>query len=343
METIKLGNTEVGANDKCLVFAEIGAMYESLQDMKKLICLCKEAGADAVKIQTFKAENLALPGSEFTLENGLTISQFDFFKQYEISAKAHHSLFKYAEEIDIMMFSTPSHFEDVELLEELGTPFYKTGSDDLTNLPFLKYIGKKNKPVILSTGMSTLSEIETAIHTVKRTGNDQIILMQCTTSYPSIPENANLKVIETLKTTFGLPVGYSDHVPGILPSVLAASMGACAVEKHMTLDRKLKRPDYEVSAEPDELHQIIQHIRMIPVLKGSGIKSIAPSEKKWRRNARKSLVASKNIKKGNLFTENNIGIMRPGSGIHPGHLEFVLGRKALKSIPKHQMISKDMF
>jgi len=327
----------------CHIFVEIGAMYESIEGMKKLIRLSRKAGVDGVKIQTFQAAKLALPGAEFELSDGRIISQYDFFKKYEISKKNHRILFDYAKKQNILLFSTPSHVDDVDFLEELGTPLYKTGSDDLTNYPFLKYIGKMGKPVILSTGMSTIAEIEEAVKTIIQTGNKQITLMQCTTSYPSKPEHANLNVMQTLKKAFGFPVGYSDHIPGIFPSVLAASMGASIIEKHITLDRNLQRPDHEVSIEPDELENLVKQVRMIPKLQGSSVKTVSPDEERWRINARKSLVSAKRIKAGGIFSHDNIKIMRPGTGIHPRHIEFIIGKPATREIPANQLILKDMF
>jgi sialic acid synthase SpsE len=181
------------------------------------------------------------------------------------------------------------------------------------------------------------------VDTVRKTGNDQLILLHCTVSYPVSPKFANLNIINTLHQAFNLPVGYSDHVFGIFSSVLAASMGACVIEKHFTLDRSLKRADYQVSLEPPELQKMIEQIRLIPILKGKSIKKTYPNEEKWRKNARKSITASKDIKKGERLDYNNLKIIRPGTGIHPKYLTFLIGRTLLKDINKNEIIPEDAF
>jgi sialic acid synthase SpsE len=316
-------------------------MYEDIGGMKELIKASKEAGADAVKIQTYQAEKLALPGAIFQFEDGSAMAQLDFFKQYEISRDNHKILFDYAKELNIPFFSTPSHYEDVDFLESLDVPAFKTGSDDLTNYPFLAYIASKGKPMIVSTGMATMAEVELAVNAVLQTGNDQLILLHSTISYPPEPEFANLNIINTLRQAFGLPIGYSDHIFGVFSSVLAASMGACVIEKHVTLDRKLKRADYQVSLEPDELKSMVEQIRLINILRGSSIKKVYPPEVKWRKNARKSIVAARNLKPGEIIGQKDIKIMRPGTGIHPQYLNFVVGKTLKKEIMHNEIIPED--
>lgn len=341
MLTINIGSKKIGNNQPCFIISEIGAMYEDLHGMKELIKVSKQSGADAVKLQTYTAENMALKDAIFELDDGRKISQFDFFKKHEITKEDHKSLFKYADEIGIIIFSTPSHFQDVDLLHELGVSAYKTGSDDLTNYPLLEYIAKKGKPMFISTGMSNISEVEEAVKVITRTGNQQLILLHCTVSYPPSPEYANLNIINTLKNAFDLPVGYSDHVLGTIPSVLAVSMGACAVEKHVTLNRHSKRPDYQVSLEPSELNEMVQQIRLVPILRGASVRKVYSTEEKWRRNARKSLVAARKIKKGNKLKKDDVKIMRPGTGIHPKYLKFMIGRSFKRDININEIIPKD--
>jgi N,N'-diacetyllegionaminate synthase len=343
MKNIIIGDKRIGTEEPCFVISEIGAMYEDLNGMKELIKKSKEAGADAVKLQTYKADTIALPGAKFEFEDGRTMSQYDFFKQYEISENDHVTLFDYAKNLGIIIFSTPSHVDDVDLLDELGAPAYKTGSDDLTNYPFLEYIAEKGKPMIVSTGMSDISEVDKAVNTVRKTGNDQLILLHCTVSYPVSPKFANLNIINTLHQAFNLPVGYSDHVFGIFPSVLAASMGACVIEKHFTLDRELKRVDYQVSLEPHELQKMIEQIKLIPILKGESFKKTYPNEEKWRKNARKSITASRNIKKGETLNYDNMKIIRPGTGIHPKYMKFIIGKTVKRDLNENQIIPEDAF
>lgn len=341
MKTITIDNTGVGPGQPCFIISEIGAMYEDIEGMKKLIKASKDAGADAVKIQTYRAETIALPGAEFEFEDGSRMSQFDFFKQYEISREDHKNLFDYARKIGITMFSTPSYYDDADFLDELDVPAFKTGSDDLTNYPFLEYIARKGKPMIVSTGMATLGEVEEAVNTILKTGNDQLILLHCTTSYPPETRYANLNIMKTLQLAFDVPVGYSDHIPGIFSSVLAASMGAYVIEKHVTLDRNLKRQDYQVSIEPSELKEMVDQIRLIPVLQGQSVKKVFPQEEKWRRNARKSLVAERNMKSGEILRREDIKIIRPGSGIHPRYLDMFAGKTLKKDLAENEVISKD--
>ena len=341
MPEIKIANSIISHNKSQYIISEIGGMYENIDGMKELIKASKEAGVDAVKIQTYQAEKLALPGAIFQFEDGSTMSQLDFFNHYEISQDNHKILFDYARELEIPLFSTPSHYDDVDFLESLDVPAFKTGSDDLTNYPFLEYIAEKGKPMIVSTGMATLSEVELAVNTILQTGNDQLILLHSTISYPPEPQFANLNIINTLRQAFDLPVGYSDHIFGVFSSVLAASMGACVIEKHVTLDRKLKRIDCQVSLEPHELKEMVEQIRLISVLQGSSVKKVYPPEEKWRKNARKSLVAARDMKKGEVLRSQDIVIKRPGNGIHPRHLNFLVSRSLKKDLKKNEAFSWD--
>jgi sialic acid synthase SpsE len=340
-KTVVIGSSKAGGSQPCRVIAEIGAMYEDVDGMKALIKLSRDAGADFVKLQTYRADTISLPGAEFIFEDGSRMSQYDFFKRYEISRENHEILFAYARRIGIQIFSTPSYYDDVDFLDELQVPAFKTGSDDLTNYPFLEYIARKGKPMLVSTGMSTMGEVEAAVETILGTGNDQLILLHCTTAYPPEARYANLRVINTLSRAFGLPVGYSDHVPGTFSGALAASMGACLIEKHVTLDRALKRQDYQVSLEPRELAEMVSQIKLIPILQGQSIKKVYPQEEKWRRNARKSVVAARAMKKGRVLGPEDIKIIRPGTGIHPKYLTMLLGKTLKKDLAENEIIPHD--
>ena len=251
--------------------------------------------------------------------------------------------YNFSTRCDTIFFSTPSDYSDVDFLEELEVPAYKTGSDDLTNYPFLEYIAKKKKPMIVSTGMCTLGEVEEAVGTIMSTGNDQLILLHCTVSYPPKLEFANLNVIETLKQAFGFPIGYSNHIDNIFAPVIAVTLGASVVEVHFTLDRMLKRQDYQVAFEPEELKAMIEQVRMIPILKGSGVKSISEPEKKWRRNGRKSLISARSMKTGEIIQREDIKIMRPGTGFHVRDLNLLVGRTLKKDIRENEIIPFDAF
>lgn len=329
--------------DTPLVIAEIGANYGGIEIVKQMIRAAKICGADMVKFQTYRAETIATPGSYFTFEDGSRVSQFDFFKAYELTKEDHDVLDALCKELGIQWLSTPSHSTDLELLEKYDLPFYKTGSDDLTNLPFLRTIAETGRPMLVSTGMCTLGEIEAAVDTVLATGNQQLVLLHCVVSYPSKPEDANLRVIETLQKAFGLPVGLSDHTQDEFTSILATQMGAAVIEKHFTLNHALKLPDHEASLDPTQFGRLVERVKLVSKALGDGVKRILPTEQKWRQAARKSLFAAVDISAGTVITEQHIAIRRPSEGIHPHHLPLILGRVAKTFIPAGTLIQWNMF
>lgn len=326
-----------------LIIAEIGANYGGMDVVKDMVRSAAGCGVDLVKFQTYRAETIATPGSYFTLEDGSRISQFDYFKAHELSKDDHDVLDALCQELGIQWISTPSHTSDLELLANYNLPFYKTGSDDLTNLPFLRAIAETGTPMLVSTGMCTLSEIEAAVETVLATGNQHLVLLHCVVSYPSSPEDANLKVIETLQKAFGLPVGLSDHTQDELTSILATQLGAVVIEKHFTLDHALRLPDHEASLDPEQFGRLVARVKLVSKTLGDGVKRILPTEQKWRQVARKSLFAAVDIPAGTVITEQHIAIRRPSEGIHPHHLPLVLGRVAKAFIPAGMLIQWDMF
>lgn len=340
---IDIMDKSVGEGESVFFISEIGNAFENnIETAKKMIKMSAEAGADAVKFQTFKADTIADKESYFTFENGEKVSQYEFFKQNELSEENHYELMNFAKKEGILFLSTPSHKNDVDFLEELGVCAFKVGSDDLTNYPFLKYIAKKGLPMFVSTGMSTLGEIEDAVNTIKDTGNEDIVLMHCTVGYPISLENANLRIIKTLQEAFQVPVGYSDHTPGYIAPIVATMMGSVAVEKHFTLDRSHGGPDYEVACEPDELVQIIKNIRNVEKVLGSSTKRILEQEIKWRESARKSIFAAQDIKPGTLITEEMLAIKRPSNGISPKYLELIIGRESKEYIREDELITWEM-
>lgn len=326
-----------------LIISELGAKYASIDILKKMIKSSKDCGADFVKFQTYQAETISTPGSFFTMEDGSQISQYDFFKAYELTKEDHEELISYCQEMEIGWLSTPSHPQDVELLEKFDPVAYKTGSDDLTNLPFLKYIAEKQRPMIVSTGMCTLGEIEKAVETILGTGNKQLILLHCVVSYPSKPEDANLLAIETLQKAFGLPVGLSDHTQDEFTSILATQLGAAIIEKHFTLDHALKLPDHQASLDPEAFKKLVERVRLVPQALGNGVKTILETEKKWRSAARKSIFSTRNIKKGEVIQLTDLTIRRPADGIHPHYLELIVGRQATSDISANTLLTWNMF
>lgn len=326
-----------------LIIAEIGANYGGMDVVKEMVCAAAGCGIDMVKFQTYRAETIATPGSYFTLEDGRRVSQFEFFKAHELSEAHHDELDALCKELKIQWLSTPSHPSDLRLLEKYQLPFYKTGSDDLTNLPFLRVIAETGRPMLVSTGMSTLGEIEAAVKTVLDAGNQQLVLLHCVVSYPSRPEDANLRVIETLQKAFGLPVGLSDHTQDEFTSILATQMGAVVIEKHFTLDHALKLPDHEASLDPVQFRRLVDRVKLVSQALGDGVKRIMPTEEKWRQAARKSLCAATDIPAGTVIIERHIVIRRPSEGIHPHHLPLVLGKSAKTFIPAGTLLQWDMF
>ena len=325
-----------------IVIAEIGAKYGGMDTVVKAVRAAAVCGVDLVKFQTYRAETIGTPGSYFTFEDGSKVSQYDFFKEHELNEENHDQLNQLCCELGIKWISTPSHVTDLDLLEKYDLPFYKTGSDDLTNLPFLKAIAEKGRPMLVSTGMCTLGEIEAAVEAILSTGNQHLILLHCVVAYPSMPEDANLLVIETLRRAFGFPVGLSDHTQDELTSVLATQMGAVVIEKHFTLDHRLKLPDHEASLDPAQFQLLMQRISLVNKALGDGIKTILPIEMKWRKAARKSLYAAVDIDEGSVLTTQHIVIRRPSEGMHPHSLPLLIGRIARVSIRKGQLIRWEM-
>lgn len=335
---IRLGDRCIGPGQPVFVIAEIGANFSDPGEAQRMINAAAKAGCDAVKIQTFRADTLVKRGATFTLEDGSIVPQHDFFRTREISHQAHRELKACAEGAGLVFFSTPSHNEDVELLESIGVSLYKIGSDDLTNLPFIETVARTGKPVILSTGMCSLGEVEEAVGQVRASGNENLVLLHCLVGYPARLREANLRVIETLQRAFKVPVGFSDHTPGLLASTLAAALGACVIEKHFTLDRSASGPDNETSLEPPEMGELVRVLREVPEVLGSPVKRIQPGEMKWREAARKSLVAAKPIKAGERISAGMITVKRPGDGLHPRHFRDVLDRTALVDIPQDECL-----
>lgn len=325
-----------------LIIAEIGAKYASMDVIRDMIRSAKDCGADLVKFQTYQAETISTPGSFFTFEDGSRVPQYEFFKRYEFTREDHADLDAFCREVGIGWLSTPSHATDVDLLESFDPPAYKTGSDDLTNLPLLRYIAKQQRPMLVSTGMCTLGEIEKAVETILSTGNRQLVLLHCVVSYPSKAEDANLKVIETLQKAFGLPVGLSDHTQDEFTSVLAVQLGAALIEKHFTLDHALQLPDHQASLDPAQFKRLVDQVRMVPQSLGTGAKTILETEQKWRAAARKSLFTTREIKQGEVIQAADVTIRRPSDGIHPHQLELMIGRRATCDIPANSLLSWEM-
>lgn len=340
---IKIGNKSIEEGGPCFIIAEAGVNHNgSLKLAKKLVDTAKKAGVGAVKFQMFKSENLVTEKGEMANYQKKNIGkkerQLEMLKKLELSEKDFIELKQYCNKKKIIFLSTPHTEDAIDFLECL-VPVHKVASGDLTNSPFLEKVAKKKKPIILSTGMATLSEVKEAVNTIKKAGNNKIILLHCTTNYPCPLEEVNLKAMLTLKNEFNLPVGYSDHTLGILVPIIAITMGAQVIEKHFTLDKNLQGPDHKASLEPDELKEMVKKIREAEKALGEGVKKPTKSEEKIKKIARKSIIAKVDIPKGIKITKNMIIIKRPGKGIEPKYLSRVVGRIAKKNIRKDELIT----
>jgi N,N'-diacetyllegionaminate synthase len=327
------------------IIAEAGVNHNgSLELAKKLIDSAVGAGADAVKFQTFKAENVIskyAPKAEYQKQTTKQEeSQLLMVKKLELSYDDFKELKAYCDSKGIMFLSSPFDFESIDFLNELGLEIFKIPSGEITNLPYLERIGRLKKKVILSTGMADLGEIEDALDVLISSGTkkDNITVLHCNTEYPTPFEDVNLKAMITIKEAFNVKVGYSDHTPGIEIPIAAVTLGATIIEKHFTLDRKLPGPDHRASLEPDDLKVMVRAIKNIEKALGNGIKKPSPSEIKNMPIARKGIVANRKIKKGEFFTEENITVKRPGTGISPMRWYEVLGKVAPRDFEEDESI-----
>src|SRR3989344_2351397 len=339
---VKIGNKFIGENQPVFIIAEAGVNHNgSLAMAKKLVDAAKAAGADAIKFQTFKSEDLVTQGAgmaKYQEKNtGKKESQLSMLKKLELKNQDFIALKKYCDKKNIMFLSTAHKKDAVDFLNPL-MPAFKIASGDLTNVPFLQAVAKNKKPMIVSTGMADMKEIQEAVATIIKAGNQKIIVLHCTTNYPCPLKEVNLKAMITMKKKFGLPVGYSDHTEGIWVSVMAAAMGATALEKHFTLDKSLPGPDHKASLEPKGLQEMVDKVREVEKILGSGIKKPTASEKNIALVARKSIVAKKDILKGQKVTGNMLTVKRPGSGIEPKYLNKIIGKYAKEDIKKESLV-----
>lgn len=319
------------------IIAEAGVNHNGSLDLaKKLIDVAVEAGADAVKFQTFKAEKLVSKKAQKAEYQKQTTdaaeSQYDMIKKLELDEPAHRELIRYCGEKKIRFLSTPFDHESIELLDALGMEIFKIPSGEITNLPYLRHIGGLGKEVILSTGMADLGEIEDALDLLVSSGTpkEKITILHATTEYPCPMDEVNLRAMGTIASAFGIRTGYSDHTRGIEVPIAAVAMGASVIEKHFTLDRTMEGPDHKASLEPDELCAMVAAIRNIEKALGEGIKKPSPSEAKNMAVARKSIVAARPIRAGEVFTSENIAIKRPGTGISPMRYDEIVGERAAR-------------
>ena len=331
--------------NKVFVIAEAGVNHNgSVELAKKLIDVASESGADAVKFQTFKAEKLVSKNAQKADYQKQTTdtkeSQFDMIKKLELDMDTHKELMAYCKTKNILFLSTPFDHDSIELLNDLGLEIFKIPSGEITNLPYLRHIGKLNKKVILSTGMADIGEIEDALDVLYKAGTkkENITVLHANTMYPTPMEDVNLRAMITIGNTFDVAYGYSDHTLGIEIPTAAVAMGASCIEKHFTLDCTMEGPDHKASLEPHELKAMVEAIRNIELALGSSIKKPSKSETPNINIARKSIVAKCDIKKGQTLTENNLTIKRPGNGINPMRWDEIVGTVANKDYEYDEII-----
>ena len=329
-----------------IIIAEAGVNHNgSIELAKQLVDKAVEAGADYIKFQTFKAANLVTKNArqaEYQKKNlgSGDDTQYQMLKKLELSQEEHLELIDHCQQRGIHFFSTAFDFDSIEFLDSLHLNLWKIPSGEITNYPYIKQIAQKQGDVILSTGMSTAEDIQNAVDVLLKWGKvkEQITILHCNTEYPTPFEDVNLLAIQTIAKRFGTKVGYSDHTRGIEVPIAAVALGATVIEKHFTLDRNMPGPDHKASLEPDELKAMVSAIRNIEKALGSSEKKVTDSERKNIAIARKSIVAAKDIKKGEILTEENITVKRPGSGISPMRWEEVLGTKAIRDFQEDEII-----
>jgi len=325
--------------NKTFIIAEAGVNHNGSLDMAlEMVDAAVAAGADAIKVQTFKAEQIitaSAPKAGYQKRTtGSDESQLEMIRKLELNEAAHQKLFEYCKNKGILFLSSPFDLESIDLLNRLGMQTFKIPSGEITNLPYLRKLGVLKKKLIMSTGMADLGEIEDALVVLMKAGTtlEDITVLQCNTEYPTPFEDVNLKAMVTIKAAFpGIQVGYSDHSPGIEVPIAAVAVGARVIEKHFTLNRNMDGPDHRASLEPKELKSMVVAIRNIERAMGNGIKKPSSSELKNRPIARKSIVAARNIVRGKVLTEENLTVKRPGTGISPMLWDEIIGRTAARN------------
>lgn len=343
-KVIKIGNRLVGEGQPVLFIADMGANFDgSLEKAKKIALAAKESGADVVKIQSFLADKI-VSGPSF---NKMTLKGvhgswskpvFEIFKEAEFPRQWHKELFDYCNEIGVIFSSAPYDFEAVDLLDEIGVDFYKIGSGEITWHEMLKYIASKGRPMILATGDSTLAEVDEAISVIGGTGNNNLILLQCITNYPSKTESANINVLKTYQTAFNIITGYSDHSPGDVVVLGAVALGAKVIEKHFTLNKNDKGPDHPHSMEPQEFKQMVERVRSLEKALGSTRKEVVVEESETVVVQRRSLHARRNIPRGKIIEREDIVELRPAVGIYPKYKNNIIDKQAKVDIKAYEAI-----
>jgi len=347
IKPIKIGNREIGANSNCYVMAEIGSNFNGkISNAKKLIKLAKESGANAAKFQSFIPEKIiSRRGFEkkIAFQAKWKKSVWEVYDEAQLPLSWHEELNRYAKSIGIDFMSTPYYHDAVDLLVKLKVPAIKIGSGEITNLEFLQYVGKTMKPIFLATGASTMKEVKDAVDTIRSTGNKRIVLMQAITQYPSPIKDANLRVIETFREKFKLNVGYSDHSSGSLVVLGSIALGVCTIEKHFTINTKMKGPDHQHSLDPVGFRGMVTDIRLLESALGKGVKKVEKSEKETRIIQRRGIWTIRRISKGERFSRSNLDVLRPTCGVAASEYGITIGKTAKRNFDAYEPItSRDL-
>ena len=343
-KVVHIAGRAVGAGEPCYIIAEAGVNHNGDIGMAlELIDVASETGADAVKFQSLTADLLTspqAPKASYQLETvGEEGSQADMIRALEMGREDHEKMIEHAGKRGITFFSTPFDPVNADMLEELGAVVFKTGSGEVNNWPHLRHIARKGKPIIFSTGMSYLGEVDAAIRVMQAEGADEIILMHCVSQYPAPIDQSNLRAMQTMARAFDRPTGHSDHSIGIEVPLAATAMGAVAIEKHVTLGKTLPGPDHKASADPDEFRLIVRGIRAVESSLGNGIKEPQAAEKETRAIVRRSIAASVPIPKGTVLGLEHLKMVRPGGFIPPDLIDYVVGRETTTDIPVEQFLA----
>jgi N,N'-diacetyllegionaminate synthase len=347
VNTFTIADRPIGGEAPCFLIAEAGVNHNG--DLKlalELVDVAAQSGAYAIKFKTFKAERLvtadAVKADYQKANTDGNESQFEMLKRLELSEDDHRALIKRCSDCGILFMSTPFEEQSADFLHSVNVPVFKIPSGEMTNLPFLGHVAAMNRPMVVSTGMCSLGEVESAVRTIEATGNRQFALLHCVSSYPAAPCDVNLRAMRSLAAAFQVPVGYSDHTVGCEVAVAAVAMGASVLEKHYTLDRNLPGPDHAASLEPNELTELVRQIRTVEQALGNGRKQLVASEANTAEVARKSLVTSIDVLAGTRLTDLHIAVRRPGTGMPPSMKPHFLNRTAREMIPAGTVLNLEM-
>jgi len=348
MRTVKIYDKQIGPGEPCFIIAEAGVNHNgSIALAKKLVDLAVVAGADAIKFQTYKAEKVVhanAPKAEYQVNgNDAHESQLDMIKRLELSFREFEEIYQYCQGRGIIFLSSPFDEESADFLDDLGVVAFKLGSGEITNLPFLIHVAGKKKPIILSTGMSTLEEVRKAVQSIQFNGNPELIILHCVSNYPADVSDSNLFAMRTMAEEFSVPIGWSDHTVGNVASVLSVALGATVLERHFTVDKHLPGPDHKASLSPGELTTWVKEIRQAQAALGSGLKEPTPSEIDMARIARKSLHLRYALNRGHTLTKKNLIALRPGTGILPNRLSEVCGKTLVLDLPAGTVLLGEHF